>query len=396
MKRYILYITAILFAASCGKENIPTLDEEEVRNVAFNMMTKAGDEKTYCFAIYSSNQNVAPQYGFYKSEIITSADDKEQYQWLKPIKEKEDGPLGLAASVGLYSLLVVTPAVVHSSAQAYWWLDLNTSSEAYGVAKDIYGYPYNRVPDPENNNDQLFVGDAQNIYIEGVLASTAPDETTYNYTFDKSYELKQQRTKFQLKARAGSITDENGNTTTDLSYNINSIYIYNVVNTALFNPTVGYYALNMADRLYPFADFQNNDKDHLISWQDSRALEVTKDENIDNDNYFYLISADYSNRERYPITPTLTVEFKNSSGSIRTVPIMLDINFKPQYYYTFDLLISSTEITLSVTVQDWWDKHDVTDDVLELDKSTITVSIGDDNDWVKEDVITGEIGDIIE
>ncbi len=392
MKRYIVYIIATLFAISCSKENSPIIEQEEVRDVAFNMMTKAGDEsRTYCFALYSTNQNIVPQYGFYTSEIINSADKKDQYQWLTPIEE--NGHLGLAASVGLYSLLAVTPAVVHTSAESYLALDLSTGSKIEKITKKIYGYPYNRVPVPDCDYDQLFVGDSQNIYIEGVLASTAPDETAYNYTFDDDYKLKKQRTKFQLKARAGSITDENGQTT-QLSYNISSIYISDVVNSAIFNPTVGYYATDVIDNLYPFTKFQDDGDNHFINWSESKALDVIGTENIDSDNNFYLISADYSNRERYPITPTLKVEFKNSSGSIRTVPIMLDINFKPQHYYTFDLLISSIEITLSITVEDW-DKHDVTDDVLDLSKSTITVSIEDENNWETGGAINGDIGDII-
>ncbi|MFR9506153.1 MAG: hypothetical protein SNI32_08750, partial [Rikenellaceae bacterium] len=354
MRRYILYIFTLLLAASCSKsETATSADQDEVVEVAFSMMTKADSngEETYCFALFSSSQTSMPEYGFYESTIISLTENT--YSWLTPketIIDENTTTLGLAASSGTYTMSSVSPATAPTSASIYYTSATETTS------KTIYGYPYNRTPQAESDYDELYMGDPLTIYIEGALASTSSSTTTYTYTFDEDYALKQQRTKFQLKVRAGTYINES-DVEIPLSYYLSSIYIADVVNSALFNPTVGYYATEVIDHLYPFSNFQDDDQGFTINWTESTALEVTDGEKVDTENVFYLLSADYSDRDKYPITPTLNVEFLSTAestyGSVREVPIMLDIDFKPQYYYTLDLLINSIEMILTITVSDW-------------------------------------------
>lgn len=408
MRRYILYIFTLLLAASCSKsETATSADQDEVVEVAFSMMTKVdSEEETYCFALFSSSQTSMPEYGFYESTLINSTEDT--YSWLTPIEE-ENSTLGLAASYGTYTMSSVSPATAPTLASSYYTSANETTS------KTIYGYPYNRIPTNETYDD-LYMGDPLTIYIEGALASTSSSATTYTYTFDEDYTLKQQRTKFQLKVCAGTVTsttesdteeddedadsdsEEDGTTTTtttQLSYFIRSIYISDVVNSALFNPTVGYYATEVYD-LYPFSNFPESSEGYTIDWSESRPLLVTNDEKVDNEDVFYLLSADYSDREKYPITPTLNVEFLSTAestyGSVREVPIMLDIDFKPQYHYTLDLLINSIEMILTIKVDNWDDKKE-TGDVTDLGERTITVSLGDGDSsgWEDADTATGDI-----
>ncbi len=358
----LLLSSIVMCGVSCSKEEATVTTSEDLVEVNFSLSTRSAEgDETYCFALFSSSISSAPQWGFYSSAEKTSSD----YTWLTPTNNGDDTE-GLIASAGTYTLAAVSPAVAPSS---------HTVGDA-----TVYGYELSRRP--EAGETTLYVGDVNtstSVVIDGVETGGS-----YVYTFDDDYTLKEPRVKLQLYIY-NALDNPDGN-----PYYIKNIYFSNTINKAIYNPTVGYYVEDSDD----ISPYTSSSFPLMIDYDEDNKKIVATEYNItDGDNIFYFLAADYTNTERFALTPELNIEFTDSNGAevTKTSVINLLQNFDPQTSYNMVLCLESTSVTLTFEEVSWDTQTGITGNVTEL--PSITASIETTSDWT-ENNITGSIDNL--
>ena len=253
----------------------------------------------------------------------------------------------LAANNATYQLVIASPA------KAMLAIDpANPETSAYG-----YKVERNGANQPYINTTPI------SVVVDGIKANNA-------YIYDlKNVTLKEQRSKVKVQFK---VLDK------DYPRTITKLYYKNVRNEAYTCPNSGLlYGDNEANNdVYEFTDFPTDGKDDKTYNNTVSVVEPV----INDDGTSYFISDDYTDLTLKK-TPYLCIGLVQD-GKEKLIEMPLDIVMEPMMTYTYDIKISSTELTIHVSASNKWDSVEVEGSVdASLGSFTINIATGVVSDW---------------